>query len=305
MASATEPDPFAHTRMSLGEHLEELRSRLFRSVVALVLAFIAAWTFQDPLTHWALGPMRQALAHIRSDRIEAFESRLAADPSLPRSTYFQSEDPERADPRPELVSDLMPIATGFTEGFWFALKLSLIGACFAAGPLVLWQLWGFIAAGLYSHERSAVLRFFPASLALFLGGAAFGYFLLLPWAFYFMAQVLPKGVAFLPGIGPYLSLLVTMTLSLGLAFQLPLVIHVLVRMDLVQRATLRRYRPHFAVAIFFLAAILTPSPDLYSQLGLALPMLLLFELGLLSTYLPGRSLRRRDAAPSGGAEARP
>ncbi len=283
-------DPFAHTRMSLGEHLEELRVRLFRSVLGLVIAFALSWFLQARVTALALEPMRFALERLRSDRIEQFEARLSADPSLLRTEFFQSAEPSDKRLRPEQETDLRPIATGFTEGFWFTLKLALISASFLAGPLLLWQVWGFVAAGLYAKEKRAVMRYFPVSLGLFFGGACFGYFLLLPWAFYFMAQVMPSGVSFLPGIGPYLSLLVTMTLSLGVAFQLPVVIHALVRMGLVQRETFSKYRPHFVVAIFVLAALLTPSPDLYSQIGLALPMVLLFEIGLLSTrFLPRSS----------------
>ncbi len=284
----SDDDPFAPSRMSLGEHLEELRSRLFRAVLALVVAFGLSWFFQGTLSDWALEPMRFSLARLRSDRVERFEQRLAAQPDLPRETYFASADPKDTRLLPQFESDLQPIATGFTEGFWFTLKLALISACFAAGPVVLWQVWGFVAAGLYAREKRAVLLYFPISLLLFFTGALFGYFLLLPWTFYFMAQVLPQGVGFLPGIGSYLSLLVTMTLALGVAFQLPVLIHALVRVDLVPRATFQKYRPHFIVGIFVLAAVLTPSPDLYSQIGLALPMVALFELGILSTYFVGK-----------------
>jgi sec-independent protein translocase protein TatC len=276
-------DPFAHTRMSLGDHLDELRKRLIRGLVAVGLAFAVGWAFYQPLSNVVLQPMHWALARIDRNQVEKYEELLAEKPDLPRSTYFESDEAGDTRLRPEYTVNQKMVATGATEGFLFGLKVALYFALAVGSPVLLWEMWRFIAAGLYRHERHVVARTIPLSLLLFVAGALFGYFVMVPYGLYFLATAFPpEELQFLPRLSEYLSLLSLLTLALGLVFQLPLVMYVLVKVDLVQRETFRNYRRYFIVGAFILAAILTP-PDPFTQILLAGPMIVLFELGLLWT----------------------
>ena len=288
-------DPFEGTRMSLGEHLDELRKRLIRGLLAVVLFFVVGWFFYEELKDVALRPMQWALTHIQEDQVEKFEARLAADPRLPRSTYFTSDDPAVTTLQPKYTVPDTAVVLGFGEGFGFALKLSLyFGLCLGA-PVLLWQLWRFVAAGLYPKERRVVLAFFPVSVLLFVGGVLFGYFLMVPWGFYFLATAFPpEEIAFIPRLSDYFSLMTTLTLILGAVFQLPLLMNALVRVGILEREMFSKYRPHFIVGAFVIGGILTP-PDPFTQSMLAVPMVLLYELGILST----RMLRRPERSPAG------
>jgi sec-independent protein translocase protein TatC len=280
-----EDDPIQSTRMSLGEHLDELRRRLMRGILAVLISFFVGFYFYDETTEIVMRPMQQSLGWLDQDQVEKFEAVLEADPSLPRSTYFQSDDPAETLLKPEFTVSQRPQALSYAEPFWFAIKVTLIFALFIGAPVLLWQMWQFIAAGLYTNERRIVLSYFPVSILLFLAGTAFGFFVMVPYGFYFLAGTFPaEKVAFVPRISDYLSLLTSLTLALGAVFQLPLLMHVLVRLDLVQRETFSTYRTHFIVGAFVVGAMLTP-PDPYTQALLAGPMIILFEIGLLSTRM--------------------
>jgi len=288
---AGEADPVRGTRMSLGEHLDELRRRLFRGVLAIFVAFIGGYFFYGQTTEIVMRPMRQSLEWLDRDQVAKYEALLAKDPSLPRSTYFVSDDPAETRLLPGLTVADRPQAIGFGETMWFSIKVTLIFSLFVGAPVLLWQMWQFIAAGLYANERKIVLSYFPTSIGLFLAGVAFGFFVMVPYGFYFLAGTLPpEKVSFSPRLSDYLSLLTSLTLALGAVFQLPLVMHVLVRLDLVRRETFAKYRAHFIVGAFVVGAMLTP-PDPFTQLLLAVPMIVLFEMGLIST----RWIRRPPA----------
>ena len=281
-------DPFETTRMTLGEHLDELRTRLFRGLVGLLLAFGVCWFLRDTTTDIVMRPMRQALEWVDQKQVAKYEALLAADPTRPRSAYFTSDDPANRQLRAELTVPRRPQALGFTEQFWFAMNVTLLFASALGGPILLWQMWQFIAAGLYARERKLVLAYFPASVALFLAGILFGYFVLVPYGFYFLAAFFaPEKVAFAPRLADFFSLLLVLTVSLGVVFQLPVVMHALVRLDLVRRETFARHRAQFFVGAFVVGAVVTPSPDVITQVLVSVPMIGLFELGLLLTRSKG------------------
>jgi sec-independent protein translocase protein TatC len=276
-------DPVAGTRMSLGEHIEELRKRLVRGLLAVLVAFVVAWVFKDQTTEVVMRPMRQSLAWIHADQVAKFEGKLAESPETPRTEYFLSDDPADQQLRPELTVATRPLAIGYAEPFWFALKVTLVFAMTIGAPILLWQMWMFVAAGLYQHERRVVRNYFPLSVGLFATGVTFGFLVLVPYGFYFLASTFPpERVDFAPTLSLYFSLLSILTLALGVIFQLPLLMNVLVRLDLVQRELFARYRLHFVVAAFIVGAMLTP-PDPVTQALLAGPMILLYEVGLFST----------------------
>jgi Tat protein translocase TatC len=280
---ASEEDPFEKTRMTLGEHLSELRRRLIRSAIALFIAFALGWCVYEEATDFLKEPMKWALAKINSEQVEKYEAELQKHPDLPRSTYFESDDPTRVKLRPELTVSPRLVQGEIGEGFAVALQVSTFVSLVLAAPFVLWELWGFIGAGLYVHERRAILKYFPISIGLFLAGAVFGYLVLARYAFYFLCKVYPpEEVQTLLSLGSYLSLLTSLTLILGGVFQIPVLIYAVVRMGLVSRDFFVKYRRHFIVVTFIVAGILTP-PDPYTQSMVAIPMCLLYEAGLFWT----------------------
>ena len=291
--ATTGDDPFEKTRMSLGEHLDELRTRLIRGLGALLVAFAVCWFLRDATTDIVLRPMRQSLEWLDASQVAKYEALLAAEPERARSEYFTSDDPANRQLRAELTVSKRPQALNFTEQFWFALKVTLLFASALGGPIMLWQMWQFIAAGLYERARKLVLAYFPFSVFLFLAGILFGYFVLVPYGFFFLAKTFPpEKVAFAPRLTDFFSLVAVLTVSLGVVFQLPALMHVLVRLDLVRRETFARHRAQFIVGAFIVGAVVTPSPDVITQVLVSVPMILLFEIGLLCT----RSSARRAEA---------
>lgn len=293
------PDPFAGTRMTLGEHLAELRRRLIRGAAAIAIAFFVTWAYYTELTRVLTWPMERALAEIDEEQRVKYETLLAkeqaADPSVPRTKYFRSADPAERTLHAELTVSRRFSMIGPADGMLAAMKISFYGAIAIAGPVLLWQMWQFIAAGLYTHERRTVFRYFPLSVLLFFGGVAFGYFLLCPVGFYFMAKAYPpEEVNYIGGLGEYLGVLSTITLALGLVFQLPLVMSALARLDLVTHEQFKKFWPYFIVVAFVVGGIITP-PDPYTQSFVALPAIALYGCGLLSTRLTAAAKRKRDS----------
>jgi sec-independent protein translocase protein TatC len=183
------------------------------------------------------------------------------------------------------------IVTDITGSFFVPMKVTMLVAFLIALPWVLYQMWAFIAPGLYQHERKLVIPLVVSSYSLFLFGMAFAYFLVFPTVFNFMAQYnAPLGAEMSTDIDKYLSFAMTTFLAFGITFEVPVVVVVLVRMGLVTLAKLKEIRPYVIVGAFVIAAVVTP-PDVLSQLLLAIPMTLLYELGLLIArfYQPKRS----------------
>ncbi|MBK8180010.1 MAG: twin-arginine translocase subunit TatC [Planctomycetes bacterium] len=293
-----DPDPeeraFESTRMSLAEHLVELRKRLFRGVLALIVAFFVGWAYYEPLSEILLSPLRATTSFIDSAQVKRYEEVLAADPTIPRTRYFRTSDAEDKRLWAEFTIEQRPIVTGIGEGFFFSMRVSLAFALAAGGPVLLYQLWQFIAAGLYPRERRLVLSYFPISVLLFASGVVFGAMYLLPFCMQQLALAFPTemvGAQFT--LEEYWSFFATLSLALGAVFQLPVIMHALVHVDLVSRQAFARYRGHFVLFTLVFGGIITP-PDPYSQFLVAVPMILLYEVGLLAAW-PLTRRREREA----------
>ena len=172
------------------------------------------------------------------------------------------------------------IATGIVSPFLVPMKVTLMFALIVALPWVFYQLWAFVAPGLYQHEKRLVLPLVISSSFLFIAGVAFCYFLVFGRVFHFIAEFAPTSIAVMPDIENYLDFVMSMCLAFGATFEVPVVVVILVRMGIVSIEKLKEIRPYLIVGAFVIAAIVTP-PDVVSQLALAIPMCLLFELGLL------------------------
>jgi sec-independent protein translocase protein TatC len=172
------------------------------------------------------------------------------------------------------------IATGVAAPFLVPMKVTLVLALLLALPWVFYQAWAFIAPGLYAHEKRLVLPLVISSSLLFVAGVAFCYFLVFGRVFHFISNFAPASIAVMPDIENYLDFVMSMCLAFGATFEVPVVVVILVRMGIVTVEKLKSIRPYAIVGAFVIAAVVTP-PDVVSQLALAVPMCLLFELGLL------------------------
>ena len=172
------------------------------------------------------------------------------------------------------------IATGVISPFLVPMKVTLVIAFIVALPWVLYQMWAFIAPGLYTHEKRLIAPLVISSSLLFMAGVAFCYFFVFGRVFHFISDFSPSSIAVTPDIENYLDFVMSMCLAFGATFEVPVVVVILVRMGLVTIAKLKEVRPYIIVGAFVIAAIVTP-PDVVSQFSLAIPMCLLFELGLL------------------------
>ncbi|MDR2709892.1 MAG: twin-arginine translocase subunit TatC [Burkholderiales bacterium] len=236
-------------------HLIELRSRLLRSIVAILVAFVALFYWAKDIYAFLAHPLMAA---------------------LPQGASM--------------------IATEVTAPFFVPLKVTLMVAFLIVLPYVLWQLWAFIAPGLYQNEKKMVIPVMLSSLVLFFLGMAFAYFVVFPVAFKFFASVTPEGVSMMTDIDKYLGFVLRMFLAFGVTFETPVIVMVLVYTNIVTLAQLKHSRPYIIVGAFALAAVFTP-PDVLSQLFLAFPLWFLFELGLLlSRFITSRKAPSDEAA---------
>jgi sec-independent protein translocase protein TatC len=193
------------------------------------------------------------------------------------------------------------LATGVASPFFIPVKVTMMCALVVALPYILYQVWAFVAPGLYAHEKRLVAPLVVSSTALFLCGMAFAYFLVLPTVFRFLASFTPEGVSFAPDISQYLDFVLTLLVAFGLAFEVPVFVVVLVRAGIVSVEKLKEIRPYVIVGAFVVGAIFTP-PDVISQLMLAIPMWLLYELGIIVAGVLGRRAAQEslDDAPGAG-----
>jgi sec-independent protein translocase protein TatC len=172
------------------------------------------------------------------------------------------------------------IATGVSAPFLVPMKVTLVLALILSLPWVFYQAWAFVAPGLYAHEKRLVLPLVFSSSLLFIAGVAFCYFFVFGRVFHFIANFAPSSIAVMPDIENYLDFVISMCLAFGATFEVPVVVVILVRMGFITVEKLKSIRPYVIVGAFVISAIVTP-PDAVSQLALAVPMCLLFELGLL------------------------
>ncbi|WP_339487028.1 twin-arginine translocase subunit TatC [Pseudomonas sp. EL_65y_Pfl2_R95] len=190
------------------------------------------------------------------------------------------------------------IATGVASPFLTPFKLTMMVALFLAIPVLLHQIWGFIAPGLYKHEKRVAVPLLISSILLFYGGMAFAYFVVFPIMFGFFASVTPEGVEMMTDIGQYLDFVLTLFFAFGVAFEIPVATFLLIWVGIVDVPTLRKGRPYVVVGCFAIGMVLTP-PDIFSQTLLAVPMWMLFEAGLLC----GAMVKRRERLEAEEAEA--
>jgi len=192
------------------------------------------------------------------------------------------------------------IATSVTSPFLTPFKLTAVVALFLAMPVVLQQVWGFVAPGLYGRERRIAVPLLVSSIVLFYAGMAFAYFVVFPMMFGFFASVTPQGVAMMTDISAYLDFVLALFFAFGMAFEIPVATFLLIWIGVTSVETLREKRPYVIVGCFVVGMLLTP-PDVFSQTLLAVPMWLLFEAGLIASALVGR---HREACGD-GAEITP
>jgi sec-independent protein translocase protein TatC len=192
------------------------------------------------------------------------------------------------------------IATSVISPFLVPLKILLMAAFMLALPVVLYQVWAFVAPGLYTHEKKLVMPLVVSSTLLFFVGVAFCYFFVFGQVFKFIQSFAPKSIVAAPDIEAYLGFVLSMFLAFGMAFEVPIAVIVLARMNIVSIEKLKAFRGYFIVLAFVIAAIVTP-PDVVSQLALAIPMCLLYEVGIWAAQL----FIRHTKAPEDGEAAKP
>ncbi len=207
------------------------------------------------------------------------------------------------------IRDALPAGTPLVflnapDVFFTYLKIAFVLSLFVTAPFTFYQLWAFVAPGLYRHERRAFLGYFLSSVALFFAGGAFAFFIVFPLVFQFFLGFSTEHIVAMPAVREYLSLVIKLLFAFGLSFQIPIIMMMLIRLDLVTAEAMASKRRYMVVWAFIFAAVLTP-PDIISQTFLAVPMLLLYELGLWLAKASGNSnsLPSGQGAESSGGEA--
>lgn len=189
------------------------------------------------------------------------------------------------------------IATGVAAPFFIPMKVAALAAFVVALPFILYQAWAFVAPGLYSHEKRFVLPLIISSTFLFIAGMAFCHFFVFKTVFSFIAELAPKSISVAPDIENYFNFVIGMFLAFGISFETPVVVVVLVRTGLVSIETLVDIRRYVIVGAFVVAAVVTP-PDVVSQLALAIPLCLLYEVGIIAARFTGTSAKAEKTADS-------
>ncbi|WVD64504.1 twin-arginine translocase subunit TatC [Utexia brackfieldae] len=228
----------ANNAQPLIEHLIELRTRILRSLVCIVVIFIGLLYFSNDIYSIVANPL------IRQ---------------LPEGSSM--------------------IATDIAAPFFAPIKLTAVVALVFSAPYILYQIWGFIAPALYNKERRLVMPLLVSSTVLFYLGLAFAYFLVFPLAFYFFIHTAPADIAINTDITKYLDFVIVLFMVFGFAFEVPIAIVLLCWTGVTSPESLKRKRPYIIVAVFAISMFLTP-PDVFSQTLLAVPMCILFEIGL-------------------------
>ncbi|TKI07128.1 Sec-independent protein translocase subunit TatC [Martelella alba] len=197
----------------------------------------------------------------------------------------------------QLPAGASMIATDVASPFFTPIKLTIIVSVFVAAPLLLYQIWAFIAPALYKHERRLVMPLLFSSTILFYVGIAFAYFIVFPLAFSFFARTAPRGVLIATDINNYLDFVMALFFAFGVAFEVPIAIVLLCWTGVVKPEALKKKRPYVLVGAFVVGMLLTP-PDVFSQTLLAIPMYLLFEIGLFfSRFYVGKGRKQQDDSP--------
>ncbi len=243
------PEESVEEGQPLVVHLTELRERLLRAVLAVLVAFLVLYPFANELYQWLSEPLRAL---------------------LPAGATM--------------------IATEVASPFLAPFKLSLLAALCLAMPVVLYQIWMFVAPGLYLHEKKIAMPLLISSILLFYLGLAFAYFVVFPLVFGFFTSIGPENVAVMTDISRYLDFVIKLFLAFGIAFEIPVATVILISMGIIDVAGMANKRPYIIIGCFTVGMLMTP-PDIISQVLLALPMWLLFEAGLFF----GRFVEQSDS----------
>ena len=252
MSQDPRPDELEGSEQPFVAHLVELRDRLIRAVLAIGVCFIALAIYPGPAGLYDL--LAQPLIA-----------------TLPKGSTL--------------------IATSVISPFMVPIKITMLAAFMLALPVVLYQIWAFVAPGLYQNEKNLVLPLIVSSTVLFFVGVAFCYFFVFGKVFQFIQQFAPKSIAATPDIESYLGFVLNMFLAFGASFEVPVVVVILARMGIVSVAKLKDFRGYFIVVAFVIAAVVTP-PDVVSQLALAIPMCILYEVGIWAAQLAEKSAKK-------------
>ena len=247
--------PEGEARASFFEHLQELRKRLLRAVLGIAVGMAVVGYFCERIFRWVMQPVLK---------------------SLPEGQQYLHY-------------------TGYIEPFMVYLKVALYGGIFVAAPYVLYQFWQFVAPGLYKKERKVVVPFLASATLLFYGGAAFCYFLVMPYAFPALAAIAGEDMKPILTMTEQLSLVLAMLLGFGIIFEVPVIIAFLSMIGLVSADFLAKYRRHAIVANVTLAAIITPTGDPFNLALMAVPMILFYEIGVLLARILGKKREPSEA----------
>jgi sec-independent protein translocase protein TatC len=237
MASVDDKMPFM-------EHLGELRVRIVRSLMGLLVGLGIALPFSQKIVDYLARPVR----------------------ATGNNLVFLS----------------------LTEAFWVQMKVAVIVGLFLAAPVILWQIWAFVAPGLHTHEKKYATPFVLVGSALFIGGGAFSLKVVTPYAISFLLSYSRPGLQPMISIGSYVDFLLKFTVAFGLVFELPLAITLLARMGVVTPAMLAKNRKYAILGAFIAAAVLTPTPDAFNQTLMAGPLIILYEVGIICARIFGR-----------------
>ena len=288
------------SRAPLLDHLIELRQRLIIAVAAIVVGFGLCFAFATQIYLLLVHPFSVAAQILAVRQAEHAASGGFLQTLTGAKDLFLVLVGAHEGPKNVAVQNLELVFTAPLEFFFTKLKLAAFGGIVLAFPVIAWQLYAFVAPGLYKRERYAFLPFLIAAPVLFLMGAALVYFVILPFVLWFSLsqEVIGAGaitVKLLPKVSDYLSLVTTLLLAFGLCFQLPVVLSLLGMAGIVSSKMLSAGRRYAIVGVFVVAAVVTP-PDPISQTCLALPIILLYEISIWCVRLMERSRRKEEAA---------
>ena len=249
-------EPEKEDKMPLTSHLEELRKRLVRILIAVGVAFLGCFAFKEEIFRIVALPLISV---------------------LPPGSHM--------------------VYTGLPEAFFTYIKVSLYAGIFVASPVVLYHVWKFISPGLFPKEKKFVAPFVITSTLLFVGGVCFGYFLVLPGAYKFFLEFTTDFLKPMLSMREYLTLTLKLLLAFGIIFEIPVFLFFMTKIGLVTPRKLARMRRYAIVVCFIVAAIITPTPDAFTQLMMAIPMIVLYEVGILVSRLAGRKKDDTDSEP--------